>query len=455
MRETVGILFAAWVLMAALPVEAQETAPVERLKGALEETWRSNPDLEAARARLRAVAERVPQALAGFRPRLFASGNVDATTGRSRSETGVETDLDNAGAGAALSVRQNLYAGGGTTAAVRAAEATLEAERLRLVDTTQNVFLAAIEAYVAVWRDRHVLRLALRNRDRLVRHLEATRDRFRVGEVTRTDVAQAEARLEQAKAEVERARADVVASEARFLRTVGRPPAEVLADPAEPEDLPTELDDALARTDGHPLIRAAAADLRAAEAGIDVAFAALLPSLDAEATLAYADDPSSLVDWQRSASVRLSVTVPLFQGGGEYARVREARRNLEAARRALDSVRREVRRRAHTAWERLRAARAAMRAFEAQVAANRVALEGVQQEAMVGARTVLDVLDAEQELFQSEVNLVRARGDRILAGYELLAALGELVPERLGLAGTVSDPADYARRARGRLFGLD
>ncbi len=455
MRESVGIILAAWVLAAPMAAVAEATEPVDRLATALEETWRTNPDLEAARARLRAVAEGVPQALAGFRPRLFVNGSVDATTGRSKSETGVETDLDNGGASAALSLRQNLYAGGGTTAAVRAAEATLEAERFRLVDTTQNVFLAAVEAYVAVWRDRHVLRLARRNRDRLVRHLEATRDRFRVGEVTRTDVAQAEARLEQAKAEVERARADVAAAEARFLRTVGRPAAEALAEPAEPADLPAKLDDALARTDGHPLIRAAAADLRAAAAGVDAAFAVLLPSLDAEATLAYADDPSSLVDWQRSATVRLSVTVPLFQGGGEYARVREARRSREAARRALDSVRREVQRRARTAWERLRAARAATRAFEAQVAANRVALEGVQQEAMVGARTVLDVLDAEQELFQSEVNLVRARGDRILAGYELLAALGELRPGRLGLAGTVPDPTDYARRVRGRLFGLD
>ncbi len=454
MRTAAGVMLVVGLLAAAgMPARGQE--PVDRLATALAEAYRTSPDLEAARARVRAVAEQVPQALAGFRPQLFTSGSIDAITGRSRAEAGPETDLDNVGVSTALSLRQNLYAGGGTRAAVRAAEARLRAETLRLTDTTQNIFLQAVEAYTAVWRDRHVRRLAERNRERLMRHLEATRDRFQVGEVTRTDVAQAEARLEQARAEVERATADVVASQARFLRVVGRPAADPLADPTELRDLPASLEEALARIPHHPLVQAAEADLAAARAGVDVAFAALLPSVDAEASLAYADDPSAPVDWQRSASVRLAVRVPLYQGGGEYARVREARRQVEAAERALEATRREVERRVRTAWERLRAAGAALRAFEAQVQANRVALEGVQQEAMVGARTVLDVLDAEQELFQSEVNLVRARGDRILAGYELAAALGELEPARLGLDLTPYDPEAYAQTARQRLFGLE
>lgn len=451
----VGALAAACLVGALRVAAAQEGPPVADLNSALAEAYRTSPELEAARARVRAAAERIPQALAGFRPSLFLRGSVESVTGSAETSFGTRSDLDNTASAAALAVQQNLYAGGGTTAAVRAAEAGFEAERLRLLDSTQNVLLSAVEAYVAVWRDRDVLRLSEANRERLRRHLQATRDRFQVGEVTRTDVAQAEARLEQARAEVERATAQLRTSEATFRRVIGRPPAERLGEPAGPAELPTTLGEALARVDDHPLVRAALMDLEAARAGRRQALAGLLPRVDLEANLAVADDPTTQLDWQRSASLRLGVSVPIWQGGAQHARVREAGQQVQAAQRAVDAARREVARRVRTAFEQLRATEAAIRAVEAQVRANRVALRGVEQEAAVGARTVLDVLDAEQELFRSQVDLVRARADRITAAYGLAAALGRLLPGELGPAVEPYDPAPYARQARRRLFGLE
>jgi len=446
---------AACLLGTARPAPAADEAPVGDLGSALAETYRTSPELEAARARVRAAAERIPQALAGFRPRLFLRGSVESVRGDAETAFGTRSDLDNTGSAASLAVRQNLYAGGATTAAVRAAEAGFEAERMRLLDSTQNVLLDAVQAYVAVWRDREVLRLSETNRERLGRHLRATRDRFQVGEVTRTDVAQAEARFEQAKAEVERSTAQLRASEAFFRRVVGRPPAARLAAPSGPGELPAALDEALARVDDHPLVRAALMDLEAARAARRQAVAGLLPQVDLEANLSLADDPTTQLDWQRSAAVRLGVEVPLWQGGAAYARVREAGQQVQAAQRAVDAARREVARRVRTAFEQLNATEAAIQAVEAQVRANRVALQGVEQEAAVGARTVLDVLDAEQELFRSEVDLVRARADRVSAAYGLAAALGRLMPGDLGPVVEPYDPQPYAERARRRLIGLE
>ncbi len=449
MRRAVFCWLLALGTLATSAVVAPRPAAAETLRDALTAAYRENPDLLAARARLEAVSERVPQALAGFRPQIFVNGSVDKEAG----QTSVG-DLDRDGASIALSLTQNLYAGGGTVAAVAAAESAVLAEKGRLLDVEQNVLLAAVRAYVAVWRDRRVLELAKVNRRRLAKQLQATRDRFAVGEVARTDVAQAEARLARARADVEQARADLAASEAEFRRVVGPVPEE-LADPELAGMLPQNLEEALQRAEGHPRVVAARHDLEAARSAVDQAFATLLPSLDLNASLSYADDPSVVTDWRRDARISLDLRVPLYQGGGEYARVREQKRNLQSAQRNLESVLREIQRRAATAWERLLASRAAISALEEEVRANRIALEGVQQEALVGARTVLDVLDAEQELFQARVNLARARAAEVTASYELAAAVGGLFARNLGLETELYDPDAYYRLQRNRLFGLE
>ncbi|GBD44101.1 Outer membrane efflux protein BepC [bacterium HR40] len=431
----------------AAPLAAES---VGDLRQALERTYRDNPELDAARARLRAVDENVPQALAGFRPRISVDGSGEAVAGQ--TDLG---DLDRRGGSLALTLRQNLYAGGATTAAVERAEQQVLAERGRLAASEQQVLLAAVEAYSATWRDRAVLEFARNNRDRIARQLQATRDRFAVGEVSRTDVAQAEARLARAQADIESALAGLAASTAEFRRVVGADPAASLADPESYPNLPQTLEEALARAANHPSVVAARFDLAAAQAAVREAEAGLRPSVDVVADAGYAREPTVSVDWQRRAAVGLQVTVPLYQGGADYSRVRQARQTVTQRQRDLDATTREVQRQVAAAWEALRAAGAAMTAFEAQVRASSIALEGVRQEALVGTRTVLDVLDAEQELFDSQVSLVRARSDRVVASYRLAAALGELGAANLGLAVELYDPASHYERQRTRLFGTE
>ncbi len=424
-------------------------AVAETLSDALKLTYERNPDLEAARARLRAVVEQVPQALAGFRPRLFVDGVAETVRGQSEL-----ADIDRDTYGASARLLQNLYAGGGTTAAVARAEANVRAERARLYVTEQEVLLQAVAAYTAVVRDREVLRIAINNAERLKQHLAATRDRFEVGEVARTDVAQARARYARGLADVESARADLASSITEYRRVVGQEPGELVSEPAL-EALPASLEEAYTLADKHPLIEAARYQLTAARQAVLEARAGLLPTVDLEGRLSYTEDPTSVIDWQREARLGVSVSIPLYQGGAAYARVREARQTVTRFQRELDSAVRQVQKQVGEAWERLMAAAELIRAFEAQVDANKIALEGVQEENLVGTRTVLDVLDAEQELFDSRIGLVRATQAHVQASYQLKSAVGQLTAADLGLEVEVYEPDRYYERNRARLFGLE
>ncbi len=424
-------------------------AAAETLSDALKLTYEHNPDLEAARARLRAVVEQVPQALAGFRPRFFVDGNAQTVRGQNKV---ADSDRDTYGASAR--VLQNLYAGGGTTAAVARAEANVRAERARLYVTEQDVLLQAVAAYTSVVRDREVLRIAINNAERLKQHLAATRDRFEVGEVARTDVAQAQARYARGLADVESARADLASSETEYRRVVGQEPGELPIVPAL-EDLPASLEEAYTLSDKHPLIEAARYQLTAARQAVLEARAGLLPTVDLEGRLSYTEEPTAFIDWEREARLGVNVSIPLYQGGAAYARVREARQSVTRAQRELDSAVRRVQKQVGEAWERLMAAAELIRAFEAQVEANKIALEGVQEENLVGTRTVLDVLDAEQELFDSRTGLVRATQAHVQASYQLKSAIGQLTAYDLGLEVELYEPDRYYQRNRARLFGLE
>jgi outer membrane protein len=421
------------------------------LREALVTTYLTSPRLEAGRAELRQADEQVPQALAGYRPSLFLNGGVEGSTGTARIGEVVEQNRRTSSVGA--TVQQNLYAGGGTQAAVSRAEHVVQAQRSRLRALEQQVLLDTADAYTAAYRDQVVLQLALNNEERLGRQLEATRDRFEVGEVARTDVAQAEARLSRARADIEGAKADLAASRAFYERVVGEVPSNLGEAPVLME-LPESLAAAQVLADRNPDIIAATYDLYAARDDVDVAFSDLLPSLDLQGALDYADQPTVQAEWGRSATLGLQLTIPLYQGGAAFSRVRESRQRVRQERDDLEFSHRSVQELVTSSWERLLASTAAIDAFEAEVRANEIALEGVQQEALVGARTVLDVLDAEQELFNSQVNLVRARQIEILASYQLKLAVGQLTVEGLELPVDPYEPAAYYRAVRTRLFGV-
>jgi TolC family type I secretion outer membrane protein len=429
----------------AMPAEASDS-----LDEALISAYLSNPQLESGRAVLRATDELVPQALARGRPSVFVDGTVDALT----QDTDNSERDDRLSQGVNLSVRQPLYAGGGIRAGVRQAENQVRAERAFLLATEQQVLLDAVDAYTATWRDRVVLDLAITNETRIARELQATRDRFEVGEVARTDVAQSEARLARARADIETARADLAASTAAFRDIIGIDPG-VLAEPQAFPILPTSESEAQAMAAANPNITSATFELQAAREAVDVAFADLLPSLDLTGDLNYQNEPARDIDRRDEARVGLQLSVPLFQGGADRSRVRQNRQTVDARRSDLENTLRGVQRAVTTSWERVIAARAAVRSFEEEVRANQIALDGVREESLVGQRTVLDVLNAEQELFTSQTSLVSAQREAVLATYQLKSAIGELTVSGLDLDVQPYDADAYYLRNRDRLFGLD
>lgn len=445
---SVAAALGAWLLTALAPVQATDLAET------LVKTYLSNPELAAGRAELRQTDELVPQALAGYRPSLFLNGGVEGVAGTAKQDGGVVGSANRSASSVGVTLQQNLYAGGGTQASVSRAENLVTAQRSRLLALEQQVLLDAVDAHTAVYRDRRVLELALNNEERLGRQLEATRDRFEVGEVARTDVAQAEARLSRARADIETAKADLAASRALYQRVVGEEPRDV-ENAAPLRELPATFEEASALAADNPDVIAATYDLYAARDEVDVAFADLLPSIDLRADAAHEEQPTVQTRWGRSAALGVTLSIPLYQGGAEQARVRESRQRVRQRRDQLENAHRSVQELVTASWERLLAATAAIDAFDAEVRANRIALEGVEQEALVGARTVLDVLDAEQELFTSQVNLVRAQREEVLASYQLKLAVGQLTVTDLALPVEPYDPTAYYRRQRTRLFGLD
>ena len=428
------------------------TANAAPLRDALVTTYLTSPTLEAGRSELRQVDELVPQALSGYRPSLFLNGDLTGEKRTVRVGNNV-TRQDRSGKSVNLTLRQNLYSGGGTQAQVSQAENQVRAQRARLYSLEQQVLLDAVTAYTAAYRDQSVLDLALNNEERLQRQLEATRDRFEVGEVARTDVAQAEARLSRARADVEQAKADLASSRAFYERVIGEAPSK-LEEPEVLQALPKTESETRAIAEQNPDIIAATFDLYAARDNVDVQFSSLLPSLDLQGLVGYDDQPTANIEWDRNAALGLNLSVPLYQGGAEYSRVRESRQLVRQQRDQLETANRSVQELVTSSWENLLAATVSIDAFRSEVRANQVALEGVQQEALVGARTVLDVLDAEQELFTSQVNLVRAEAIEVVASYQLKLAIGQLTVEGLELPIEPYDAVAYYERNRTRLFGV-
>ena len=441
-------LMSLLVVASALITIGLSTAEAQSLRDSLTSAYNTNPDLGAARAQLRSTDELVSQALSGFRPQVGARASYDIVD--LHSSIG-NADLDSSVVG--LQVTQPLYRGGGLEANLRASEDTVRANRASLIVTEQQVLYDGVQAYAGVWRDRSVLELAINNEKRLQRQLQATKDRFNVGEVARTDVAQAEARLSGAEAERVQAEGQLANSIATFRRVISMEPSKV-DQPLKPKTLPANEAQAQELASANPNIAQAQYSLAAAKNDVDVAFAQILPQVNLRASTSYANEPSSNLDWERDASIGVEVTVPLYQGGGEYSQVRQNKQIARQRGEQLVSAQRGVSENVTIAWETLQTNTANIASRRAQVKANQIALEGTEQEAQVGARTVLDVLDAENELFSSQVELVRAQANEAVAAYALLATVGQLTAEQLDLDVERYDAEKYYKENRTRLFGL-
>jgi TolC family type I secretion outer membrane protein len=427
----------------------------QTLEEALGAAYLNNPALRAARASLRAVDEQVPQAVSNWRPTLDVTGDVERSDTFANVRTGGSGGQDQIRSprGVSLNLTQPLFRGFRTEAATRQAENAVKAERARLLSTEQNTLLAAATAFMDVLRDQAVLELNINNEQVLQRQLEAAQDRFQVGEVTRTDVSQATARLAGARADRIQAEGDLEISRAAYRNVVGRTP-EKLTVPAMDGNLPAGKEKAMGLSEAnHPDVIATLFDEKAARDAIDEVRGELLPTVNLTGTMNRRFESFNNTSRADERAIGANVTVPLYQSGAVYSRLREAKQTAGQRRLLVNQSRRDVVERATRGWESLMTARARVKSFQAQVDANKIALEGVQREAEVGARTVLDILDAEQELLDASVNLVGAQRDEVVATFELKEAIGELTARHLNLPIEFYDPERHYREVQGKWFG--
>lgn len=443
-------------------------AGAETLQEALATAYQTNPTLEAQRAHLRATDELVPQALSNWRPTVKISSDVARTDTETRSissaynplgqTTGqvyVNQQLAATNRDVGLTVTQPIYRGGRTVAQTEQAEAQVEAARASLAATEQTVLLNVASAYLNVVLYQAVLDLTINNEQVLQRQLDATNDRFRVGEVTRTDVAQSESRLSAAHADRTQAEGNLQAARANYVNVVGHAP-ENLTSPGDVPGLPSSLEQARAEALGeNPNIASARYAKDAADHGVDLVAGELQPtvSLNGQVLRNYNYEGPKTYDKVYQAAI--NVTVPLYQQGQEYSRLRAQKHTAGQARLDVDVTTRDTEESVTKAWEGLSTARARIRSYTDQVAAAKIALEGVQRESQVGSRTVLDVLNAEQELLNAQVNLVQARHDETVAEFQLKSTVGQLTAQALALPVQVYDPVRHYNDVRGQWVGTE
>jgi outer membrane protein len=440
-------------------------ASADTLEWALVQAYQNNPSLNAQRASLRATDENVPQALSGYRPKLSLTANGGANyssqiqhaprPGNPQSQVDSEVASDFVSRGYGATMTQTLFNGFQTANRTRQAESQVFAARETLRVTEQQVLLDAATSYMNLLRDQAILELNRRNVEVLTEQLKQTRDRFNVGEVTRTDVAQAESRLAAGRSALLGAQSNYVTSEANYRRVIGVDAGRLA--PGTPVDRlsPAVLNVAIGQGEQHsPSVLASMYGVDVAELAVKVSEGALYPNLGVVASAAKNFDPLFNVSKQTTASVVGTLTVPVYQGGAEYSAIRQSKETVGQQRLNLDITRDQARATVVQSWGQLDAAKAQIEATTAQVNAAEIALNGVREEARVGQRTTLDVLNAQQELVNARVALVTAQHDRVVASYTLLAAVGGLSMPRLGLNVTIYDPQVHYQQIRDAWVGV-
>jgi outer membrane protein len=417
----------------------------ESLRDALVQTYNTNPTLTGARAGQRATDEGVPIAKAQGRPDVTASATYSELFPRSDGSN-FSPDRQLAGR---IDMTVPIYAGGAVKNGVRAAENRVEAGQAGLRATESAIFSAVVGAYMDVIRDESIVDLNRAQVGVLQVNLEATKDRFEIGDLTRTDVAQSEARLQLAISSMESARANLIRSKEIYIQLVGKEPGSLEAPPPLP-NLPATPDDAVkVSLDSNPDL-IAARELREA-AGFDRrgANAARLPQVAGFTSSSYSNnfgsiDSGSLPPFDKtssSAQIGVRATIPLYQGGQPAAQIRQAQARLSQAQEQEIASERDAIAQTRAAYASWRASLDVIAASERAVAANELSLEGTRAENSVGNRTILDILNAEQELLQSKVQLVTARRNAYVAGFSLLASMGKAEARDLGLdGGALYDP---------------
>ena len=427
------------------------------MSSALSRAYANNPDINQQRAAARAKDEGVPTAKAGWLPKAQATLNAGHQFSQISNALGlgISEKLVANPRGSTVTVTETVFDGQRTANGVRGAELAVLQARENIRNAELTTLQSAATAYMDVLRDQAVLGLRRANIKVLEVQLQQTRDRFQVGEVTRTDVAQAELSLAGSKADFSTAQSNLETSIANYRRLIGVDPRQLSpAQPIErllPRSLGTSVATGLAE---HPQIVGALHQVDQAMSQVKVAEGALLPTVGLTGNVQQSNDTSGFPNYNMwSASVVGQVNIPIYQGGAEYAAIRQAKELLGQSRLAVDSARIVVRGAVTTAWGQLAAARASIIAYQAAVKAAEVALNGVREEAKVGQRTTLDVLNAQQTLLNARVQLVTAQHDRVVASYAVMAAIGRLSAENLGLGVVAYDPSIHYDQVKNKFFG--
>ena len=445
-----GVLIAGSIAGSAMFAPA---ANAETLPEALAAAYKYNPRIDAERARLRATDEEVARANSGFRPNI--SGQADITHEWQKTRPPALSDGKDTSKGYSVGLTQPIFNGFRTVNAVSEAEATVRAGRENLRIVEQGVLLDGVTAFMDVVRDQAILRLRENNVTVLSRELQATRDRFAVGEVTRTDVAQAEARRAGSISALDLARSNLKISRAAFERIVGHAPGRLVEPKGAYARLPKSQDEAIGiAIKEAPGVVAALYREQAARFAVDRIWGELLPSVTLEAGYSQRFDPTRTIDDVQGASVTGRVNVPIYAGGEVHARVRQAKHTHLSLMQEIERYRTEAREAVLGAWALLTASRAQLESDQAQVAAARTALTGVREEQKVGQRTILDVLNAEQEFLSAQVSLETTRRNLVVNSYLVVQAIGRLSSENLSLTKLVYDPEVHYSEVRRKWWGI-
>jgi outer membrane protein len=455
------------VAVAALIGIGSPEVAADTLESALVQAYRNNPQLNAQRAATRATDENVGIALSGYRPKITGTASVGEqyldTLSRSTppGTPGPAAYSRSAGAAAVstfgVTASQTVFDGLQTANRTRQAEGQVSAARETLRSAEQAVLFNAATAYMNLLRDGAILELQRSNVNVLEATLRQTRQRFAVGEVTRTDVAQAESSLAAGRSALLAAQSNYVTSKAAYMQVIGIEPGKLAA--ATPVDRfsPPNLPGALARsTTENPAITTAVYNVDAAALQVKIAEGALYPTLSLNSSITKTFGPTSALTSLEvlSGQAFAQLSVPLYQGGAEYATIRQSKETLGQRQLDLDTARQAVQQNVTQSWGQLEAAKAQINATTAQVRSAEIALDGVREEAQVGQRTTLDVLNAQQALVNARVALVTAQHDRIVASYALLAAVGSLSPQVLGLRTETYDPTVHYQQVRDAWVGV-
>jgi outer membrane protein len=452
-KVVTGAAAAVLLLTCAGPVPAL----ADTIEAALVRSYQGNPQLNAQRAQVRATDENVPQALSGYRPKVALTASAGVQYSDQQVSQGVHTGIHGTQTPKAvgLTVNQTVYDGQITANKTRAAESQVSGAREALRVLEETVLLNAATIYMDYLRDSATVEVQRSNTHVLEETLKQTRDRFNVGEVTRTDVAQAEAQLAAGKTQQLTAESQLVTTKANFRRIIGNEPENLQpgspVDRFLPKNLPAAVDLSLIENP----------NVTSAMFGIDVSFltvkineGALLPTVTVQAAVNQSYEQQLTIFKTFNSSLTAQLSVPIYQGGTEYSLIRQSKETLAQQRLVLDQTRDQIRANTVQAWGQLEANKAQVVSAQSQVTAAEVALNGVREEAKAGQRTTLDVLNAQQALVNARIALVTAQHDRVVSSYSVLSSVGRLSPQVLGLATQVYDPSVHYQQVRDSWFGV-